>query len=325
MSDNLAEVKFHFFGFLFTPHAENSDRTSTNILKDCIQRINDERIENSQAIVIDLHEGRKDQKPRIIFISSAAYVAADKKYKCRIALIRNDKIPQIVDRSNYTLTPFDQLGKSVIAETANFYIDVSGDIPIVCCEFNNIGPRVLDIEAYFRFLSSHRMLHISKACKASIHMKIAVNDVLDAITDVFRFEIKANPKRLAHISQSVDGSFVHQMQTLANSVNPKSIRVESFFRQRGPNTTGKKNVKAVAMMKKFLKAFSADLAIAEDFDEFELEFEREDGSEDTFNLIKGKQEIIAECQYSSSGNYDTKELYNNAKVEFDEYLAQRKK
>ena len=325
MSSKKAKVIFHFFDLHFTPYRGNEGSTSSQILKQCLQRINDEMTNEGKAIVIDRHEGRKDEIPRNIFIRSAAYSHKEKKYKCRIALIRDNKIPVLVSKLNYSFTPLDQLQDKALVETTNFYIDVEGDTPVVCCEFNNYGPRVSDIEYYLRYISSRRMLHISKACKASIHMKSPVKEVLDSITDVLRFNIKARPNNLKYLYQEMEESFIGNMKALANSVEPRSIRVNAFFREMGSKKEKYKNNKAVAFIKRTLKAFIDNSEIIDDFDDFSLEFEKKDGSEEVFNLIKGKHEIEIECSYRSAGNLNTKELYEKANIEFDEYIQSRKK
>jgi hypothetical protein len=325
MSDNNATVRFHFFDFIFTPHKGNESMEDSNrILKECIQKINDERTQKQKAIVIDRHEGRKDVESRNIFISSVAFLAKEKKFKCKIALIRDNKIPTLVNKSTYSLTPFDELGDNSIAETTNFYIDVNGPVPVVCCEFNSQGPRISDIEYYFRYISSNKMLYISKACKASMHMKLPVNEVLDSITDVLKFRIKAKPNRLSYLYQEIADPFITNMNALANTIKPNSIRVDAFFRERGNlDVKTPKNIQAVSFIKRVLNAVKNDNEVIEDFEDFYLEFEKEDGSDEIFNLVRGKQEIIISCSYRTPGNLDTKELYDNTTMAFDTYLSNR--
>ncbi|MDQ2180841.1 hypothetical protein [Marinifilum sp. D714] len=313
-------VKFHLFNFSFTPHKENVETTnSSHILKQSIQRINDERTQNGKAIVIDRHEGRTDEEPRNLFIISAAYLAREKKYKCKMALIRDNKIPTLVDRKDYALTPFNQLGNKAIAETTNFYIDLERSTPVVCCEYNYHGPRISDIEFYFRYISSYKMLCISKACKAEIHMKRPINYVLDSISDVLRFKIRTRPDRLKHIYNEVGDAFITNMTALAGTINPKSIVVDAIFKERG-KSNGKKNGHAVSLVKKILKAIKDDNKISEEFEDFYLQFEKENGKDEVFNLMKGKQEITINCQQKTPGNLDTKDLFEKTNTAFNEYL-----
>lgn len=320
---NKTLIKFHLFDLNFTPYNGNT-KSAKSIILDCMQRINDERTKNGQAIVLNRHEDRKDELPRNLFVVSAAYSIPEKIYKCKIALIRAGKIPTLVNKSNYSIAEFNKLESHAIAEVTNFYIDVKGAVPVVCCEFNSNGPRVNDIEYYFRQISSHKMLQISKSCKATIHMKMPIKDVLDSIKDVLKFEIKAKPSRLNYLTSAVQGAFISNMNLLAGTIEPKSMKIDAFFRERGNSSKelNKKNLKAVAFVKKILTAIQKDNKIAEDIDDFTIEFEREDGSEDIFNLLKGKVEIEAECVLKSSGNLDTKDLFEKISSKFNDYLKE---
>jgi hypothetical protein len=318
MNDKTTKVKFNLFDFEFTPY-EGKIKSSKSILVECINKINNEKTNNQKAIVIDRHENRVNELPRSLFISSAAYNIKERKYKCRIALIREGKIPTLVNKENYTITSFDKLGKHAIAEVTNFYIDVDGKLPVVCCEFNSNGPRINDIEYYFRQISSFKMLRISKSCKASIHMKMPVDDVLSSLSDVLKFEIKVKPNRLNYLTREVKGAFIGNMNSLANTVEPKSIKIDAFFRDRG-KSSNEKNTKAISFVKNILTAVQKDSKIAEDIDDFTLEFEKKDGTEDVFQLLKGKVEIEADCSFKSAGNLDTKELYEKVSEEFNNYL-----
>lgn len=316
------EVKFNFFDFWFKPYKDKTKpQSSKQILKACIDEVNRIKIDEGSAILIDRHEGRIGNESRPLFLSSAAYNPKERKYKCRIALIRDHKNPIFVNKEDFSITSLETLKNHVIAETTNFYIDMSGDKPIVCCEFSNIGPRILDIEYYFRQIS-FKQLVIATGCRAQVHMKMPVTEVLDSLTNVLKFEIKARPSRLAYLNTEVNDAFIANMGALANTIDPSSIRIDANFRKRG-NASQKKNTKAISFVKRALKAIKADNKIVDDFDDFTLEFERADGSEGEFNLIYGKQEIEIDCPYKTQGNYDTKVMYELVKEKFDIYLNQR--
>lgn len=323
MQEKTLEVRFHIFDFIFKPFKnDKKNQTSYSILKSCIEEINRVKLEDKQVIIIDRHEGRKGSETRNLFISSAAYSHHDKKYKCRIHLIRDNKLPTVVNKEDYTLTPIENLGANAIAETTSFYIDTSGTFPVVCCEFNNNGPRIADIEFYFRQIA-RKYLKIATACKAKVHMAMPINEVLDSITDVLKFKIKVKPQRLAYLNAEVKDSFVANMTALANTVEPQSIEVDAFFRERGKKQSNSKNLLALGFVKRALKAIKADNNIIDDFDDFTLEFEKDDGTEGDFSLIKGKEEITIECPTKSKGNLDTKKLYELAKDKFNEYLMSK--
>lgn len=317
---DFATIRFHIFDFLFTPLKENeSTENSHKILKKCIDRINDEYLKKQTAIVIDRHEGRTEEEHRNLFMTPAAFNVKERRYKCKISLLRDNKIPILVNKTNYTLTPLEQLGNTALAETTIFYIDMNKRVPIVCCEFNSLGPRISDIEYYFRQIAFFNMLGIAKGCKAAIHMKLPINEVLSSLSDVLRFKIKVKPQRLNYIFQEVQDSFITNMNALAGTVKPKSIRVDAFFRESNQKNTSK-NIQAISFAKRILNAIKNDNDIIEDFEEFTLYFEKENGIDSVFQLIRGKQEILVKCPYRSPGNLDSKVLNVLINEKFSAYL-----
>lgn len=320
---NTTPIKFHYFTLSFTPYKDGESKySSNNILKECINRINRERTEEQKAIVIDRHENRDEIESRNLFVSSAAYKLEDKLFKCRIALLRDNKIPTLVNKSDYNLTPLDYLKGKAIAETTNFYIDLNGNEPVICCEYNNLGPRISDIEFYFRYISSNKMLYISKACKAAVHMELPVEDVLQSMQDVYKIKIKAKPERLSYLYQNVEDAFITNMNALAGTINPATVKIDLSFRERGTGKEiiTKKNQSALSFSRKVLSAVKNDSKVIDDFEDFQLEFEKEDGSDGFFNLVKGKKEFQVHCLYSTPGHLDTRHLYEEVRKEFKTYL-----
>ncbi len=320
MAKGNIDVRFHFFDFLFTPYKKEGDSlNSEKILKSCIQKINDEKIKEGKAILINRFEGKSDSESRNMFVSSSSIVLKDCKYKCQIALLRDNRMPQLVDKSNYSLRPLSELGS--IAETTHFYIDFSGSVPVVCCEYNYHGPRISDIEFYFRQISND-ILKISKKCEASVHMKSPVNETLDSIADVLKFDIKARPQRLNYLTQGISDAFVGNMNSLANSVKPRFLRVEAFFRERGQRQEPSSS-NGVRLIKRILNAIKKDNSIIDDFEDFNVTYENSDGNECVFQLLKGKHELHISCPISHPGIPNSRSLYDLTIVKFDEYLTLR--
>lgn len=315
------ETTFHIFDLMFAPYkGEETTLDSERILREVMQNINDNITKSHRAILIDRNQGKKDSLSRNLFIRSAAYSYTDKKWKCKISLLREDKLPDIVNKQDFT--PMDLLGDHVIAETTNFCIDLSRGHPIVCFEFNSHGPRIADLEFYLRHISNKR-LQISKKCQVSLHFKLPINEVLGSITEVLKFDIKVRPNMLKYIYPDVSDAFVTNMTGLSGTLDPNYIRVESFFRESGQkNKDGKKNNKPVSVVKRFLTAIAKDEKMIENFEDFSIEFEDSAGDEHVFNLLKGKEEIVILTE-GIKGRANSKELYQKLVVQFDEYLVRK--
>lgn len=323
-TERKTDIIFNIFDLNLKPFkGEENIASSIKILKECIDYINDERTKNGRAVVIDRNGGKIDSEKRELFITSIAYSHKDGLYKGRIALLRNNRTPLVYNKDNYSISPLSELGDASIAETTHFLIDSSGSYPIFFYEYNYHGPRISDIEYYIRQITN-KVLRSSTACKARIHMSITIKDVLDNISDVLNFRIKANHKKLAFLNKEIGESFIGNMQALANTVKPVTMRIEAFFRSRNSKVdSGYKNLAAVKFVKKLLETANNNDTVLDEIEEFYLEFEREDGSDDAINLLKGKVELIVSSDLEVSGNVKMRSLFENSIPIFKEYLISR--
>ncbi|MGJ8550694.1 hypothetical protein [Winogradskyella wichelsiae] len=326
MAESLG-VKFHIFDLEFQAYKEQSGKLgSFTIFKSCIRKINDEKTENRRFIIIDRHESRDKAESRKLFISSAAYSHKDKMFKCKINLLR-DKAPSFLDKEKLTISSTINLRNKELVETTNFYVDVDkNNFPTIICEYNNLGPKISDIEFYFRTISSRRHLFISKACKAKIHMEKSVEHVLESMQDIFRFKFKAKPENLPSLYRNIDDAFISNMQSLGNTVDPKSIRVDlSFKDQSGKNLTSSTNHKMMSTSKKILNAVLNNTKVIEEIDDFFIEYEDSDGNSNDFSLIRGKVFLECDCPLKDGkkGLLDTKFLFEDINSKYLDYKSSK--
>jgi hypothetical protein len=316
-------VTFNIFNLTLKPFkGEENLASSVKILKECVDYINNERTQHRRAVVIDRNGGKKNSEKRELFITSIAYSHNEGFYKGRIALLRNNRTPLIYNKEKYSISPLSELGESSIAETTHFIIDTSGNYPIFLFEYHHHGPRISDIEYYIRQITS-KVLRSSTSCKVQIHMNFPIKDVLDNISDVLNFKIKANHKKLAFLNREIGESFIGNMQALANTVNPVTMRIEAFFRTKDTKIESKfKNFAAVKFVKKLLEKANNNDSVLDEIEEFYLEFERGDGTEDTINLLKGKVELIVSTDLEAGGNIKMRSLFENSISSFKEYLKE---
>lgn len=324
---NHLDVKFHIFDLIFQPYKERSSEIgSFNIIKSCIKKINDERTENQRFIIIDRYESRDKAESRRLFISSASYSHPDKMFKCKINLFR-DKFPSFLDKEKLTISSTIDLKNKELVESTNFYVDMNKlNDPTIICEYNSLGPKISDIEFYFRTISSRKHLYISKACTARIHMEKSVQQVIDSLEKVFKFRFKAKPENLPSLYRNIDDAFISNMQSLVNTVDPKSIKVDLSFRDSGgKKLVTEKNHKMVSTSKKILSAILQDTKVMEDIEDFYLEYEDTDGIDSDFNLIRGKVQLETKCPLKDGkkGLLDTKQLFNDIKQKYVNYKAEK--
>ncbi len=321
------DVKFHVFDLAFQPYLDDSQKIgSFSILKSCIKLVNDQRVENHRFVIIDRHEKRDKADSRKLFISTAAYSREDQMFKCKMHLIR-DKIPSFLDKDNLTFSSVDILKNKELVETTSFYIDMGRKVyPTIICEFNSVGPKISDIEYYFRILSSRKHLHISKACQAKVHMEQSVEKVIEAMQNVFRFKFKAKPENLPSLFQSTKDTFFSDMQLLGKNVDPKSIRVDLSFREQGgKKLVPEKNYKMLSTSKKILNAVLNDTKVIDDIEDFYLEYEDDKGIDRNYSLAKGKVTFNIKCPFKEEkkGQLDTRAMFSEVKEKYLTYKSRK--
>lgn len=316
-------VKFHIFDLEFQPYKEQSGKIgSFSILKSCIKYINDKRKDERSFVIIDRHEKRDKAESRKLFVSSMAFSFPDKMYKCKIHLIR-DKSPSFMDRETLSFESVDILKNKEIVETTHFYIDTDKIAhPTIICEYNSVGPKISDIEYYFRYISSKNVIHVSKACKANIHMDKSAEQVMDSLQNIFRFRFRARPEKLPSMYRNTEDSFFSEMQALGNLVDPKTIKVDLSFRDHGgKKVIGETNYKMLTTTKRLLNAVSKDITILEDMEDFYLEYEDNDGEDRNYNFIRGKKSLSINCplKEGKKGQADSKQMFDLANQEYRTY------
>jgi hypothetical protein len=183
---------------------------------------------NKSKVFIDKSIMDKATKLKVICTASTGTNHIDKLYKGRIALLRNNRTPLVYNKDNYSISPLSELGDASIAETTHFLIDTSGNYPIFFFEYNYHGPRISDIEYYIRQITN-KVLRSSTACKASIHMSITIKDVLDNISDVLNFRIKANHKKLAYLNKEIGECFRYELDLCVKFIFPNLLKKLLFF------------------------------------------------------------------------------------------------
>lgn len=220
---------------------------------------------------------------------------------------------------SFQLIPLKDIA-GVPVETTNFFIDYNKTPAIVCIEYNHNGPRMPDIEYYFRNISNDR-IHLAKACKADVLMESNIEKTLQQLHNVLRFEFKVQPQSLAHLDKDVS-DYIHEISSLGKKFKPKFLKVEALFQTPG----GKKilspdNKDANTFIKFILNKFKNRPDNKNHFNNFEIKYEDENGEEAFFTLLKDKSELVIDFDFST--NPTTTQYYEVVKPQFDQFLKDR--
>jgi hypothetical protein len=312
-NENLQEVKFYLHTIKFIPYSDSVKKKTNEILFDVITFLNREHLDG-KAYAIDRNKNKPEMERREMFMNNPVRVGRSNKFKCSIALLR-DKTLMVKPKDTFELVPFSKATGS-IAELTHFYIDYSVNPAIMCVEFNHNGPRVSDIEYYFRNLA-HEM-GLAKGCQTTTYLDVPIDTTLAHLHNVLNFEIKLRPQSIAQMDDDVKG-YITEFANLGNKLKPKFIRIEAMFQTPGVKVKSEQlNKEANTMIKAFLTKFKTKPFHIDQFEEFEIKFVDKNGVDDTFNLIKGKREIVVKIERGR--HMTTTKYYELIEPDFEKFI-----
>lgn len=316
-NSNTESVTFNFHSLRFTPMKElESNNNSVTICKSVIGFINEE-MKQGRGFVVDRNANKKNEESRRMFMTLVSQDVLHKKYKGTLALIRSGRLPNIKPANHYSLVPFNK-DQGDIAEQTHFFIDYSRSGPIVICfEFNSNGPRISDFEFYMRKVA-HERLGLARATTVETYMNSRLTDAIENLANVLNINIKIQPKNLDNLEMQYQGYFT-EMRSFSKSLKPKFLKLEAMYRLPGKSTSKKIiNAEANSMVKNLLKGFKNRQENIDTFEDFVVIYEDKDGADQTFDLIKGKKEIVKDVDHSTVKS--VRDWYQVIEHDFVEFL-----
>lgn len=283
---NLTSVKFYFYRIKFSGYA-GSNKSSSDITHEVMRFLSVE-YKKGNGILIDKNESRQGSQ-RPLFVTSATFMLKEKRIRGTLALLRSGKIPMVKPADKFELVPLEK-STGQIAEVTHFFIDYSTQFPILCMEFNAEGPRVSDLEYYFRVVARDK-LSIAKSTDLETFMDTPIDKVLEDFKNVLNFELKVQPAKLAQINTDLMGQYLSGISTLDQKLNPKFIKIEALFQTPGKARSTQLHTSGNKMVRAFLEAFKTKKQNIDVFDNFVITYEDKEGREAVFSLLKGKVEL----------------------------------
>ncbi|MDM8172911.1 hypothetical protein QT327_00885 [Olivibacter sp. 47] len=313
-NENLIPIRFHFYSIKFTPFKESSDLKSNDILFKVITYVS-QQLQNGNGYLVDRYNNRKGTERREIFMNNAIIMLKEKRMRCSMALLRGGKQPMLKPADSFNLVPLDKANGSIVEQT-HFFIDYSVTPAIICLEFNNNGPRISDIEYYFRNVSNKERL--AKATEATIFMDNTIDKTLASLHNVLNFEMKLQPQKVAQMDNDLKG-YISGISTMGNKLKPKFIKVEALFQSPGSKVKSVElNKDANNMILNFLRKFKGRPFNIDCFEHFEVKYEDKEGVENLFSLLKGKREVVKDIDLQAIRK--TSEWYEIIKDDFDQFI-----
>lgn len=311
-------IKFHFYSLKFTPYSDvASEHNSDSILRGVITYLMNE-LHSGKGHLIDRNRNRSDEGPRELFLTSAVFMAKEKRIRCSIALLRSGRVPLLKPIDQYKLVPIESLGS--IAEQTHFYIDYSRNYGVICIEFNYYGPRISDVEYYLRNVARD-VLKLSKITEVRLYMSNTIDKTLASLKNVLNLDIKVQPQKLAQLDMDLHGKYFTGMSTIGQKLKPKFIKLEAMYQTPGRGIESAEiNKEPTNMVMDMIRSFKTRPFNIDAFENFVVRYEDKEGSQEVFDLLKGKAEITKEVDITTLNSRKWYELieddFNNFMINF---------
>jgi hypothetical protein len=317
-NENLTEIHYHYFSLKFTPLKSVEDKYNSNdIMRNVITYISNQLHQEKKGHLIDRHETKQHSR-RELFINRAVFLPLEKRIRCSIALLRSGREPFLKPKEQYKLIPLSEQTIGSIAEETHFFIDYSKKHAVICCEYNHHGPRMSDIEYYFRNIAQ-KVLKQSRATEVNTYLEAPIEETLAKLKNVLNIEIKIQPKNLNQLDLDIQNRYFSGMNNIGQVYKPKFIRLEAYYQSPGKGFTSRElNIPANKMVIEMLNRFKGRSFNIDAFDAFQVKYEDKDGNEEMFNLLSGKKEIILNVDLKKITK--SKDWYVLIKEEFNNFI-----
>ena len=315
---NLTEIHYHFFSLKFTPlKSVESQYDSNDIMRNVITYISNQLHQEKKGHLIDRHETKQHSR-RELFINRAVFLPLEKRIRCSIAVLRSGREPFLKPKEQFKLIPLSEHTIGSIAEETHFFIDYSKRHAVICCEYNHHGPRMSDIEYYFRNVAQ-KVLKQSRTTEVKTFLEAPIDETLAKLKNVLNIEIKIQPKNLHQLDPDLQSKYFSGMNNIGQVLKPKFIRLEAYYQSPGKGITSRElNVPANKMVTEMLNRFRGRAFNIDAFDAFQVKYEDKEGNEEMFNLLSGKKEIILNVDLKKITR--SKDWYALIQQEFNDFI-----
>jgi len=314
-TNNISTTPFEFnYASLILEPYNKSAGSSSKLLREVINKLNDKDLPDSIR-VIDRFKNRKGASTRELLHIAAPLQDSGRRCFGRIAIIK-DKPPMLWKGKDIV--------EEILKEENRKFIDVTHYVihfsensdPVIMIEFNSSGPRLSDIEFYFRQVCKE--YKIAKAISSSWHLDINYDDLTGRIANVFGVTVKLNVNDLKY-SSKVD--WHNSLQTLKDDSGFKDVRLE-FFYKRVKDKKGlyEKNIKGLDFARGIIDWLKSDNNNIEHVDDLKMSYQLDNGEYADLDFLKNKTTSIVNVPLFTSTQYKPTDFKECVGQEFNSYL-----
>lgn len=314
MIDN---ITFNLNSIHFSPKKYHVSKNSKDILIAVLNYVTPYNLGN-KVHIIDRHKNRKNSNPRELFIDSVVYLPREKRYRCRIVLIRSGRAPMLKPFDTFELIPIDEVNKlGSLVEVTHFFIDLNKSKPYIFVEFHANGPRALDIEFYLRNVA-HDILGLAKETTLQTYLDVSLDKVLENIKDVLNFEIKIEPQNLESIEKNLKNYYFSGLRSFGTLLKTRFLNIKASFEVSEKGGIIYDNSEAYNLISKLLRSIKNKNTELGAFKNFAIEYTDNEGANQFINIIKNQKGFDIEIDLKTINS--TRKWYEAVKNNIDEIM-----
>lgn len=309
--------EFNYADLILEPYT-GTKSTSAKLLKEVIQKCNERDFPPANKL-IDRHRNRSNAERRRLVLISAPMEREGKRCFGRMALIKN-KAPFLWKKGTDFVMDIEKEENQEFLEITNFSIDFTSknDVPIIMVEFNHAGPRISDLEYFFRQIA--KQYRIAKSIRYIPHLNVLYGDLSSKISNVFKINVKVNNGLLA---QRTDRKWLQNLRNIKTETGFKEIAMELFF-SRAKDESGKKikNILGLEYARDMIDWLRKDRNNIDLIEDLKMEYQVDDKEEPEFlDFLKNKTTSIVFVRFTTAKKYTLADYKHQVGNEFNHYLS----
>ncbi|MBK7854566.1 MAG: hypothetical protein IPJ79_06320 [Bacteroidetes bacterium] len=207
-------------------------------------------------------------------------------------------------------------GNKEFVEITNYSISFEPK-PIIMVEFNSSGPRLSDIEYYFRQIAKNE--HIAKSVGTSLHLSVDIKKLNTDIANVFGIVVKVKANE---ISKSGDVNWHEGLKKLKDDVGYRDVRLEFSYPRVKEVSVGtlRKNVFGLKFARNILDWLNGNPNNIESIDDLKMTYQV-NGSEEIVDLDFIKNKTTSIISIPADNAIQRREFNFEVGTEFNKYLS----
>jgi hypothetical protein len=313
LSLQYAYYEFNYADIILEGYGKDQ-RDSSQLLKEIIRTLNDPNFKKDKR-TIDRFKNRSGSEKRLLVHISAPFEKEGRRIFGKIALIKNKAIFLLDLNQADLIKEIEKPGNKEFVELTNYSITFDPK-PIIMVEFNSSGPRLSDIEYYFRQISKD--MYIAKSVRTTLHLSIDYKRLSTNIDNIYGIAVKVKANE---IYKSKDVDWHDGLKKLKDAAGYRDVKLEFLYpRITDPNTNKlNKNIIGIDFARSIIDWLTKKPENIENIDDLKMTYQ-ETGSDAIVDLdfIKNKTTSVVSIPIN---NVIIRQQFNfEVGSEFNKYL-----